>query len=326
MEAVNKLICDLAADRLGSDLDLNSLMHDNLPGFLSSMNISYSGYCGIQSFETFASVMYYMLGVVFCRKQDFNEAAKWFSALSGTVADGPDYRKNSDSYHANSGCDPIIDKWFSALSGTVADGPDYRKNSDSYHANSGCDPIIDDKYNQYLASARYYLGCMYSHGVGVGQNYEMAAKLFRSAARCQHHGAENKLAEALYKGQGIEKHWLHASEMWRKAADGGNADAQNSLAGMYFRGEIVNKDYAEAAKWYRKAAEQGNVDAQKSIADMYFEGEGVERDLPEAVKWYMKAAEQGSEDARNRIEKIFGSYPKQFGITPDKAMKVCTGN
>lgn len=292
MEAVNKLICDLAADRLGSDLDLNSLMHDNLPGFLSSMNISYSGYCGIQSFETFASVMYYMLGVVFCRKQDFNEAAKWFSALSGTVADGPDYRKNSDSYHAN----------------------------------SGCDPIIDDKYNQYLASARYYLGCMYSHGLGVGQNYEMAAKLFRSAAKCEHHGAENALAEALYKGQGIEKHWLHASEMWRKAADGGNADAQNSLAGMYFRGEIVNKDYAEAAKWYRKAAEQGNVDAQKSIADMYFEGEGVERDLPEAVKWYMKAAEQGSEDARNRIEKIFGSYPKQFGITPDKAMKVCTGN
>ena len=292
MEAADKLSYDLAADKLGSNLDLNSLMHDKLPGFLSSLNISYSGYCGIQSFETFAAVMYYMLGVAFCRKQDFSEAAKWFSALSGTVDGGPDYRRNSDSYRAN---------------------------SDSV-------PNIDDKYNQYLASARYYLGCMYSHGLGVGQNYEMAAKLFRSAAKCEHHGAENALAEALYKGQGIEKHWLHASEMWRKAADGGNADAQNSLAGMYFRGEIVNKDYAEAAKWYRKAAEQGHTAAMNSLADMYFEGEGVERDLPEAVKWYMKAAEQGCEDARNRIEQIFGSYPKQFGITPDKAMKVCTGN
>ena len=41
MEDVTKLICDLAADRLCGDLDLNSLMHGNLPGVLSSMSISY---------------------------------------------------------------------------------------------------------------------------------------------------------------------------------------------------------------------------------------------------------------------------------------------
>src|SRR5216683_305998 len=79
------------------------------------------------------------------------------------------------------------------------------------------------------AEAEAKLGSMYSHGLGVPQDY----------------------AEAL--------RWYH------KAADQGYAKAQHNLGNMYYYGRGVPQDRGEAERWYHKAADQGDEYARRAL-------------------------------------------------------------
>ena len=119
-------------------------------------------------------------------------------------------------------------------------------------------------------NAQLNLGYMYSHGQGVGQDYN----------------------EALI--------W------YRMAAEQGNAAAQINIVKLYADGHLGPAGSDEALKWCRKAAEQGNSSAELRLGRMYEEGHGVKQDYEEAVKWYRLAAEHGDGAAKERLDSLTG--------------------
>ena len=76
--------------------------------------------------------------------------------------------------------------------------------------------------------AQFRLGCLYTFGQGVPQDYAMALRLYRLAA------------------------------------DQGDADAQNNLGGMYAEGLGVPADPVEAYMWFELAAGQGHAMAGRN--------------------------------------------------------------
>ena len=104
------------------------------------------------------------------------------------------------------------------------------------------------------AKAQYYLGQIYSIGIGVAHNYNEAAK------------------------------WLTLS------ADQGLASAAFSLANLYIAGQGVEKDFAEAVKLLRKAANQDNKNSQELLAEGYSKGWwGLPQDFNQANYWLQRA-------------------------------------
>jgi len=126
--------------------------------------------------------------------------------------------------------------------------------------------------------AQYYLGQIYSAGVGVPLDNVQAITWYKMAA-VQHH----------------EK-------------------AQRRLGMMYKRGLGAKKDVKKAFKWYLKAAKQADVIAQYEVAFFYAQGLGVEKDIAEAYKWWGIAALWGDPEAhieRNKITRQLSSAEEQ---------------
>jgi TPR repeat protein len=162
--------------------------------------------------------------------------------------------------------------------------------------------------------AQYSLGCMYSLGHGVPQDYKEAARWDRKAAEQRYDRAQYSLGLEYSLGRGVPQDYKEAVRWYRKAAEQGNAGAQHSLGTMYYFGDGVPQDYKEAVRWYRKAAELGNVFAQCKLGPMYYKGQGVSQDYKEAVRWYRKAAELGISDAQCNLGYM---YSLGQGVTQD---------
>jgi TPR repeat protein len=67
------------------------------------------------------------------------------------------------------------------------------------------------------------------------------------------------------QGIGVVQNYAVAAWWIRKAADQGDAAAQTSLGEMYLGGLGVARNNAEAAKWYGKAADQGDASAENHL-------------------------------------------------------------
>lgn len=100
------------------------------------------------------------------------------------------------------------------------------------------------------AAAQYYLGVLYSSGVGVLQDDKKAIT------------------------------W------YRKSAEQGHAPAQYSLGVLYSSGVGVLQDDKIAVIWYRKAAEQGHAHAQFNLGIGYATGVGVIQNDKKAYMWF----------------------------------------
>ena len=96
--------------------------------------------------------------------------------------------------------------------------------------------------------------------------------------------AQNDLGCAYSKGQGVEQDFAEAIKWWRKAADLDLPGAALNLGLAYLSGQGVPQDYTEAARWNRKAAEQGLAGAEHNLGNAYFKGQGVPQNYVEAVK------------------------------------------
>lgn len=101
--------------------------------------------------------------------------------------------------------------------------------------------------------AQYYIGEIYSIGIGVNHDYREAAK------------------------------WLHM------AAQQGHAGAQFSLANLYIAGQGVERDLSKGVNWLKKSAEQGYRNAQELLSEAYEKGWwGIPKDLSLANYWLQK--------------------------------------
>ena len=170
-----------------------------------------------------------------------------------------------------------------------------------------------------LPGAALNLGLAYLSGQGVPQDYTEAARWNRKAAEQGLAGAEHNLGNAYFKGQGVPQNYTEAVKWYRRAAYQGLAASQYSLGLAYANGNGVGQNYLEAARWYLKSAEQGDVDAQYNLAGLYAQGLGVAQDLAEAEEWWIKAAAQGDDQAKKCLQALYSAAAGQRNANQSSA-------
>lgn len=120
-----------------------------------------------------------------------------------------------------------------------------------------------------------------------------AVKWYQKAAKQGHPKAQSYLGCLYSLGRGVKQDYVKAFTWQRKSAEQGYAYAQMLLGGCYHLGHGVKRDDVEAVRWYMKAADQGDDEAQLDLGDRYAYGQGVSQDWAEAVRWYRMSANQG---------------------------------
>ena len=148
------------------------------------------------------------------------------------------------------------------------------------------------------APAQNYLGYMYRHGFGVGQDFAKALSWYRKAAGQNHAGALNNIGYMYRHGLGVERDFAEARNWFKRAAERGDPAGQYNLGQMLADGVGAAAEYREAMKWYRAAADQGHPRAAMGVAHLYSQGLGVTADPSEAYFWYGVAARSGVEGAQ----------------------------
>ncbi len=148
--------------------------------------------------------------------------------------------------------------------------------------------------NLYAPSA---LGKMYFHGIGVAEDFETAASLFRRGAEMGEPSAQHHLGLVFGKGLGVGQSDEQAEFWHRKAAEQDYAEAQSALGAFYWYGRGgLPEDAQTAVAWFRKAAVQGDPRAQYFLGLAHQRGLGAEHDDHAAFEWYRKSAEQGYDE------------------------------
>lgn len=169
-------------------------------------------------------------------------------------------------------------------------------------------------------------------GIGVKQDYSMAVKWYKEAAKKGHADAMNSLGLYCDNGQGVRKSAGEAYKWYVRTAEAGSVDAMHNLGlclrdggsseafellnkaakrcssgaiidlgGSLKKGELVCQDLNGAFAWELKAAQAGNPSAMFNIGVNYEVGRVVDKNLEKALKWYVKAAEAGSAEAIFRL-------------------------
>lgn len=98
----------------------------------------------------------------------------------------------------------------------------------------------------------------------------------------------NSIGTWYAKGDILPQDYKMAVKFFRIAAKYNNANAQYNLALSYDLGRGVRQNNNEAFKWYLKAAIKGQAQAQGNLGYCYEHGEGVEQNDSLAVEWIVK--------------------------------------
>lgn len=92
--------------------------------------------------------------------------------------------------------------------------------------------------------------------------YDIAARLYDTAAQAGDRDASNSLGNLYYLGLGIERNYERASELYFESARGGIAEAQLQLGHMFKLGLGVESDPMRAFAWYNMADVHGSPAAE----------------------------------------------------------------
>ncbi len=146
--------------------------------------------------------------------------------------------------------------------------------------------------------ATYELARMYQYGLGVEEDPEKAADLFRDALQgfiwIEQNEQQNpyihyRIGKMYQYGQGSEKDGATAASWYEKAANAGNTFAQMSLGNLYYYGNGVKQDYVAASRWFQKAAEQDNPFALYKLGQMAQAGQGIAANEETADRYFKQA-------------------------------------
>jgi len=150
--------------------------------------------------------------------------------------------------------------------------------------------------------AQALLAHLYSQGLGVPQNFVLAAELNSAAAAHGNPRAQNALGKAYIQGLGVASEVERGLDLLEQAAQTSRAEYQADLAVAL---EAHSDRVAEAGELYRLASEQGHIPSMTSLGVLYMEGRGVERDALRAMSLFSQAAEQGDARAQNNLGLMF---------------------
>lgn len=147
--------------------------------------------------------------------------------------------------------------------------------------------------------AQNNLGIMYTHGIGVAQNYEKAFYWYSQAAERMCQEAIGNVANCYYLGRGVVQDYDKAAEYHTKAANLGYANSQEVLGGMYMDGKGVEQNFTQAAYWLKQSCDNGEMTAFGPLGDCYRKGLGVDKDEKKSFELYQKGTEMG--DLRSKV-------------------------
>src|SRR5262249_47798670 len=102
------------------------------------------------------------------------------------------------------------------------------------------------------AKAQHGLGLLYDSGLGVPQDFKLAAEWYSKAANQGLAPAASNLALLYALGRGVDKDMARAAQLWTLAAQAGEVTAQFNLGLLYYRGNGVARNYGTAATWLLK--------------------------------------------------------------------------
>lgn len=167
------------------------------------------------------------------------------------------------------------------------------------------------------AESCFKVGSLYQHGLGGMQvDPYRAVEWYRKAAEKEHVEAQFRLGLMYGVGIGLPQDFSVAAAWVRRAAEAGFPRAQVRLGAMYHYGYTVPKDEKQALEWYKKNA-TGNADAHFGIAEIHNQWQKnakekgllnpTERnsDTDAALYEYTKATSLGHEKARLHLGKLY---------------------
>jgi TPR repeat protein len=139
----------------------------------------------------------------------------------------------------------------------------------------------------------------YARGLGVAQDYAIAAYWFDQAARKDDPISMVAIGVLRAAGRGVEQSWTEAMRWWRRA-ETRSPYASRYLGDAYACGAGVEEDHERAAGTYRQAVDPS---AQIQLAHLYLRGcaRGEDKD---AVAIFRSAANQGSPDAQVELSAL----------------------
>ncbi len=169
------------------------------------------------------------------------------------------------------------------------------------------------------ATAAYYLGKMYTNGLGVEKDDQKAVQYYQKAESAYNIDAAYELAEILLrdaKDKNDEKFTMGLRYL-KRAAYAGQPDALRQLGEFYEKGDWVEKDFKSAFGFYLMGALKGDAKSQFDVSRLYFMGKGVPQDYENGLKWMTRSARQGyvlaqKELAIGRSEGAIKNIPEAY--------------
>lgn len=150
--------------------------------------------------------------------------------------------------------------------------------------------------------AAFALGTLFENGLGVEQDYENALKFYGIAAEQYHASALFNMGRFYQFGWGVPANYGMAHQHFLMAAERGQLMCQFLVAQAFMRGvEGTQVDLEAGVSWMRRAAEAGLAEAQAQLGFYYLDGQGVEQNYEEALRWSLSAAEQEHAWAQYRV-------------------------
>lgn len=149
----------------------------------------------------------------------------------------------------------------------------------------------------------YEAGYRYQNGIGVTQNYQMAAEAYRRAEKAGDVRAMNNLGVMALRGQ--LSGFSGASGYFAKAAKAGSSTGYYNLALLQEVGR-GRPDYSGAINNYKIAAEMGNPAAQIRLSQMYLGGIGTPANPTEAKYYSDLAAVGNNTEAMEQLKAVHG--------------------
>ncbi len=177
--------------------------------------------------------------------------------------------------------------------------------------------------------AVYDLGRIYSSGLGIDKNLEVAHEYYVKALAGFNEVefqkpwkyTEYRIGKMVASGLGTEQDYQKASEWFELSAEKKYKYAQYSLGALYHRGLGVGQDMDKAFELYLKSAKQGFPYADFEVAKMFRDGIGTDKDESKSEQHFKKAfqgfelLEKSSHD--DKIQYRLG-WMLQNGIGTDK--------
>lgn len=166
---------------------------------------------------------------------------------------------------------------------------------------------------EHDADALNDLGWLWLDGCTLIEDPAIALHLFRLAAADDLSEAFFNLGQLYTYGIGVAVDEQMAQRWLKKAFKGGIREAALEVAWLYdardrkgsCEASWVEADNRKAFRWYRKAARAGDTAAFARLGKSYLEGNGVSRHVSKGLFWLQRAALSGDAAAADALEYFY---------------------